>query len=76
MSHHEIQLYTPLIVHATQGILNTTEYSGAQLWGEGMGGILYPFLKIEKSALILENNALILSILRLNFHSKCNFKSI
>ena len=47
--------------------------------GGGGGGLHYHFLKIEKIALIIWKNALIVLILRLNVHlcfnSKCYFKS-
>ena len=46
--------------------------TGAQLRGMG-GGLPCPFLKIKKSALILEKNALIVSILRLNLPFKMQF---
>ena len=56
------------------------DISGAQLVGKrGEMGLLYPFLKIEKIALIIWKNALIVFIHRLNVHlcsnSKCYFKS-
>ena len=35
-----------------------------------------PFLKIEKSVLILERKALIVSIFDLNYQFRCSFKSI
>ena len=46
--------------------------SDAQLGGEG-GGLPWRFLKIKKSALILEKNVLIVSILRLNLPFKILF---
>ena len=48
-----------------------TGSSGVQLGGEG--GLPCPFLKIEKSALILEKKLLIASIYLLNFQSKIQF---
>ena len=45
--------------------------TGAQLRGkEEKGGLPCPFLKMEKSALILEKTVLIVSILGLNFPFK------
>ena len=45
------------------------DISGAQLAGKrGEMGLLYPFLKIEKIALIIWKNALIVFIHRLNVH--------
>ena len=43
--------------------------------GEGGEDSPAPFQKLEKSALILEKNALIVSILGLISHFKCGFKS-
>ena len=48
-------------------------YAGAQLGGGRGGGLPRPFLKTKKSALILELNALIVSILRLNSPFKMRF---
>ena len=42
-------------------------FSGAQLEMRGGGETPYPFLKIKKSALILEKKAVIVFILGLNF---------
>ena len=42
-------------------------FSGAQLEMRGGGEAPYPFLKIKKSALILEKKAVIVFILGLNF---------
>ena len=44
--------------------------SGTQLWGGGERGLPCPFLKIEKSAMILGKRALIASILGLNLSFK------
>ena len=57
------------------------DVSGAQLAGKrwGVGDFPYPFLKIEKTALIIWKNALIVLIHRSNVHlcsnSKCYFNS-
>ena len=56
------------------------DVSGAQLAGRRVrGGLPYPFLKIEKIALMIWKNALTVFIHRLNVHlcsnSKCYFKS-
>ena len=51
----------------------------AQLAGRRGGGLPYPFMKIEKIALIIWKNALIVFIHRLNVHLcsnlKCHFTS-
>ena len=49
---------------------------GAQLGEESRGSLPFPFLIIEKGALIWENKALIMSIFGLNLPFKCSFNSI
>ena len=57
--------------------------TAAQLAWEG-GGLPFPFLKTEKSALILQKNCpdfgkvchVCVHLYGLNYHSKCSFKSI
>ena len=73
--HVIVEIFQPLIRYVTlQSLRGNTKVlvsmRAARGEGGGGGGLPCPFLKIKKSALILEKNTLIVSLLRLNLPFK------